>query len=304
MSISLLPPIRSWLYAPGNDPKLLERVFATEADAVILDLEDAVPLAEKPRARKMVTETLRGHAGVPGPLVWVRINHPETGLAQGDILAAVRDGLDGIRLPKTEDTETVRRVSGWIAEAEAQAGLPGGSIALVCSLETARGVWNALEIAQADPRLLAMSFGGVDFARDLGIDTAGDGSETLYARSRLVLASRVAGIRPPVESVYPRLQDEAGLEASTRQARALGYFGRAAIHPKQLACINRVFTPAAEEVERARTIVSTATSAEASGSGAVQLADGTFIDAPVVQRAEALLRLAEVLAARRPTRSS
>src|SRR5579871_5662992 len=117
-----LPPIRSWLYAPGNNAKLLERVFTAGADAVILDLEDAVPPGEKLHARAMVAETVRAHAGVSGPALFVRINHPDTGLAQADVEAVLAPGLDGLRVPKVESPETVRQVEQWSA----------GEVPLVC----------------------------------------------------------------------------------------------------------------------------------------------------------------------------
>ena len=290
-----LPPIRSWLYAPGNNPKLLERVFTAGADAVILDLEDAVPSGEKARAREMVADTVRARAGRDGPVVFVRINHPDSGLAEDDVAAVVGPGLDGLRVPKVEVAVTARRVTEWVMRAEAGQDLPANRLALVCGIETAHGVWNVLEVAGASSRVKALSFGAVDFVRDVGGLPTDDGLEMLYARSRLVLASRVAGIRPPVESVYPRIQDDAGLERSTRQARALGYFGRSAIHPRQVPIVNAVFTPSREEVDQAREIVVAAAGAEATGSGAIQLPSGDFVDLPVVQRAEALLRLAEAL---------
>ena len=294
-AVSLPPPIRSWLYAPGNNAKLLDRVFTAGADAVILDLEDAVPPGAKAEARAMVAEAVQAHAGLPGPYLSVRVNHPETGHAQDDVRAVVAPGLAGLRLPKVEDTATVRLVVGWIAEAEAAAGLAAGSIALVCSLETARGVWNALDIAQADPRVKALTFGAVDFVRDLHLILGPDATETLYARSRLVLASRVAGIRPPLDSVYPHLLDDEGLERSTRQGRALGFFGRSALHPRQVPIINAVYTPTADEIAAAQAIVAAAAAAAATGTGALRLPNGEFVDIPVVRYAEDTLRLAAAL---------
>jgi citrate lyase subunit beta/citryl-CoA lyase len=288
--------VRSWLYAPGNNPKLLERVFTAGADAVILDLEDAVPPAEKVRARALVTDAVRGREGADGPLVTVRVNHPDTGLTEDEVRAVVLPGLDGLRLPKVEDPATVQQVSLWVAEAELAQGLPVGGIPLVCSLETARGVWNALEIAQADSRLFALTFGAVDFVRDLNLISGPEELETLYARSRLVLAARVAGVRAPIDSVYARLQDDEGLERSTRQGRALGFFGRSAIHPRQVPIINAVYTPSEAEIAAAREIVEAAAAAEGAGTGAVQLPGGDFVDLPVVRRAEELLRLADALA--------
>jgi citrate lyase subunit beta / citryl-CoA lyase len=291
------PPIRSWLYAPGNNPRLLDKVFGAGSDAVVLDLEDAVPPGEKARARGLVADAVRGRHDQPGPGVFVRINHPDSGLAEADVAAVVQPGLDGLRVPKVEDAEAVHRVEGWLAAAERRAGLPARSVALVCNVESAAGVWRALEIARASPRVLTLAFGAADFARDVAARVGPDGLETLYARSRLVLAARAAGVRPPVDSVYTRLDDEEGLERTTRQGRDLGFFGRSAIHPRQIATINRIYTPSEEEVGRAREVVAAAASAEAAGSGALRLASGEFVDVAIVRRAAAVLRLAEALGA-------
>ena len=290
------PPIRSWLYAPGNNPKLLDRVFSAGADAVILDLEDAVPPAEKVRARELVAVAVRARHGRSGPSVFVRINHPDSGPAEEDVAAVVGPGLDGLRVPKVEDARTVERVDAWVAEGERRAGRPVGELGLVCNIESAAGVWRAAEIASVRPRVRALGFGVADFARDVNALVGPDGLETLYARSRLVIASRVAGIGPPVDSVHTQLQDDEGLERTTRQGRALGFFGRSAIHPRQVGIINAVYTPTDEEVERARVVVRAAATAEATGSGALQLPDGQFVDIPIVRRAEETLRLAEALA--------
>jgi citrate lyase subunit beta/citryl-CoA lyase len=291
----VIPPLRSWLYAPGNQPRLLDKVFDAGADAVVLDLEDAVPLAEKERARQLVAEVVRSRRGRPRPVVFVRINHPLSGLADADVAAVVEPGLAGLRLPKTERVEDVAAVARLVADAEHRKELPNDTIAFVCNLESAAGVVRAAQIAAASQRVYALAFGAVDFARDVGATVGPEGLETLHARSQLVLASRVAGIRPPVESVYPRLQDEEGLERATRQSRALGFFGRAAIHPRQVPIINAVFTPSHEEVERAREIVAAATQAEASGVGALKLPNGDFVDVAVVRRAEDVLALAASL---------
>ena len=292
-----LPPVRSWLYAPGNNPRLLDKVFGAGSDAVILDLEDAVPPTEKERARGLVAETLAGRPNQPGPVVFVRINHPDGPLAEADIAAVVQPGLAGLRLPKVESPESVRRVERLVAAAERHAGLPPGSVVLVCNIESAAGVWWAADIARSSPRVLALAFGAADFVRDVGATVGGAGLETLYARSRLVLAARVAGVRPPVDSVYTRLDDEDGLERTTRQGRDLGFFGRSAIHPRQIPVINRAYTPGDEEVSRAREVVTAARSAEATGSGALRMPNGEFVDVAIVRRAEAVLQLAEALGA-------
>lgn len=289
-------PIRSWLYAPGNNARLLSRVFDAGADAVILDLEDAVPAAEKITARAMVAQAIDAHVSHSSPAVWVRINHPAGTLAAADVEAVVRPGLDGVRVPKIESADEVIAVAGWLDAAERRAGFTPGQLNLVCGIESALGVHRALEIAAASPRVLGLAFGGVDFSRDVAADDGSDGVSTLYARSALVIASRVAGIGQPIDGVYRELQNEVGLEHSTRQGKRLGFFGRSAIHPRQLATIHAVYTPTPDEVARARDVIASARSAESTGSGALQLSTGEFVDAPVVRRAEAVLQLAEDLA--------
>jgi len=294
----MLPPIRSWLYAPGNNAKLLARAPQTEADAVIFDLEDSVPRGEKERARAMVAEAIAGSLSGGYPFLFVRVNHPETGLTQAEVQAVVRPGLAGLRVPKMESARSVQLVAEWVAEAEAAAGLAAGSVALVLGIESAVGLWRAVEIAEADPRVHALAFGAVDFAKDVDArPESSDGRELLYAKSRLVVASRVAGVRAPVDSVYPKLDDDDGLERETRAGRALGFYGKSAIHPRQLATINRVYTPSDAELALANEIVEAAEQAEDLGIGALRLPNGEFVDVPIVERARALLDLAARLAA-------
>lgn len=288
-----IPPVRVWLYAPGNNAKLLNRVFTAGADGVILDLEDAVPRSEKARAREMVSDTLGQRQGQPGPAISVRVNHPETGLTAEDVAAVVQPGLDVLRLPKMEHPQTVREIDRLVAEAEQSAGLPAGQIAFICSIETAVGIWNVLDVARSSARIISLSFGEVDFLRDIHSAGTPDRRETLYARSRIVLASRVAGLQPPGDSVFPHLNDEEALARTTREAKAMGFFGRSAIHPRQLDVIRQVFTPSEEELGWARSVLEAAEQAEARGSGAIQLPSGEFVDAPVAQRARHILELAD-----------
>jgi citrate lyase subunit beta/citryl-CoA lyase len=283
--MTALRPIRSWLYAPGNNPKLLDRVFTAGADAVILDLEDAVPPAEKRRAREMVADAVRGRVARNGPAVFVRVNHPDTGLAEDDVKAVLSPGLDGLRVPKVESADTVRMITSWT----------GGGVPLVCNIESALGVLSAREIASSSSDVLTLAFGSADFLRDINGFATTDALETLYARSQLVLACRAAGVRAPVDGVYSRLDDDAGLEHTTQQSRSLGFFGRSALHPRQVPIINAVFTPSEAEVAHAREVVAASDTAEASGSGALRLPNGDFVDVAFVRRAQAVLQLEEAL---------
>jgi citrate lyase subunit beta/citryl-CoA lyase len=259
---------RSYLFAPGHSEKLLSKVFDAGADAVMLDLEDAVPPDAKEHARALVADVLVDRSA------WVRINPVGTDVAAAD-LDAVAGLVAGIRIPKVESGADVR----WVRDR-------APDTPLICAIESARGILAAQEIASV-PGVRHLSLGGVDLRRDL---SAGDGNlHTLYARSHLVVVSRAAGLGAPIDSVYPRLNDDAGLHAQAEFARSLGFFGKSAIHPRQLATLHEVFTPSSEELEWARAVLD---AFEASGGDAVKLPDGEFVDLPVAERAQRVLELA------------
>ena len=270
---------RSYLFAPGHSEKLLTRVFEAGADAVMLDLEDAVPPKAKDTARTMVSKSLADRPA------WVRINAVGTPWCESD-LEAVGELAFGIRIPKTEsaaDVEWVRRRA------------PGKP--LICAIESARGVLAAQEIA-AVPGVRHLAMGGVDLQRDLN---AGNGNtQTLYVRSHLVIASRAAGIGPPIDSVYPNLDDADGLLDQALFARSLGFFGKSAIHPGQLAAIHEAFTPSAQDIAWAREVLA---AFDASGGEAARLSTGEFIDLPVAQRARDLLKIGDSVRRRTSTTS-
>jgi len=261
---------RSYLFAPGHNAKLLDRVFQAGADAVMLDLEDEVPPQAKATARAMVAEVLLDRPA------WVRVNAAGTDWAEAD-LAAIDGRAVGIRIPKVESAGDVQ----WVA-----ARAPG--MPIICAIESARGVLAAQEIA-AVPGVRFLAIGGVDLQRDL--NTTGGNLQTLYARSHLVLASRAAGIEPPIDSVFPLLQDDDGLREQAQFARSLGFFGKSAIHPRQLRTLHQVFTPTEIEIAWAREVVA---GFDAADGGGFALPTGEFVDLPVADRARRLLEIARV----------
>ncbi|MCQ4118767.1 HpcH/HpaI aldolase/citrate lyase family protein [Rhodococcus tibetensis] len=262
---------RSYLFAPGHNEKLLGKVFEAGADAVILDLEDAVPPERKSAARRMVAEVLATHPS------WVRINAARTPDAAAD-LDAIAGLAHGIRIPKVESVEDVR----WVTERA-----PGTP--LICAIESARGVVNALTIA-AEPGVEHLALGGVDLQKDLG---TGSGDAPLhYVRSQLVVACRAAGIAPPIDSVYPHLDDTDGLRRQAAASRELGFFGKSAIHPSQLPIIHTAFSPRADELQWAQDVVEAFDSAH---GAALRLPGGEFVDLPVAERARRILQLSESL---------
>jgi citrate lyase subunit beta / citryl-CoA lyase len=260
---------RSYLFAPGHNEKLVGKVFGAGADAVILDLEDAVPPEHKVAARQNIADALASHPA------WVRINAAQTPLAAAD-LDAVAELAYGIRIPKVETVEDVH----WVAERA-----PGKP--LLCAIESARGVANALAIA-TEPAVKHLALGGIDLQRDLGV---GDGDGPLqYVRSHLVVSSRAAGIEPPIDSVYPHLQDPDGLRRQCATSRSLGFFGKSAIHPAQLPIIHAAFSPTDDELQWARDVLD---AFDAANGAALRMPGGQFVDLPVAARARQLLRLAE-----------
>jgi citrate lyase subunit beta / citryl-CoA lyase len=272
-------PIRSYLYVPGSDARRIEKALASDADAVILDLEDSVVPNRKDEAREMVASSLRSEHEKP---VFVRINAPGSTLAEEDIEAVAGPNLAGLRLPKTESAEAVRRVAERIEDLGCEAGIQ-------CLIESALGLEFAFEIARAHERVVGISIGEADLAADLGVS---DEAGLLYARSRVVVASRAAGLPGPAQSVYTNVRDTDGLKRSTEEGKRDGFLGRSAIHPNQIPVINEVFTPAEKEVSEAEDLLDRLETSAEAGTGAFILEDGRFVDKAVVESARLTLALA------------
>jgi citrate lyase beta subunit len=266
-----LATARSLLFAPGNDERKLEKALAVGADAVVADLEDAVPAGEKEVARTVARRVLGGAA--TGSLVAVRVNAAGTEHWGADLQAVADLELDALVLPKA------------IPDAVGALGPDGPPV--IAIVETALGVRHAYETARM-PRVAALVLGAVDLGLELGLEPRADGQEVLYARSRLVLDSAAAGRRSPFDLVHVDTRDDEGLEAEARLARSLGFRGKACIHPAQVAIVNRVFSPTGEERERARRVVEAYERGLADGRGVVAL-DGEMIDLPFVERARRIL---------------
>ena len=258
---------RSFLFVPGDRPERFQKAWDSGADAVILDLEDGVPPDRKPFAREAVAGWLS-----PDRPVFVRVNGARTEWFPEDVRAVAHPGLRGIVLPKAETADQVAKVARMI---------PEGTCVLPL-VETAAGVLNARELAGA-PRVERLVFGSIDLQLDTGIQ--GEGEELLYARSRLVLISRVAGILPPVDGVTTVIDDPGPLASDVDRARRLGFGGKLCIHPKQVAPVNRGFMPSEREISWARKVVEAVRTA---GLGPIRV-DGEMVDLPVVERAKAIL---------------
>jgi citrate lyase subunit beta / citryl-CoA lyase len=279
------PPLRSFLFAPGNHARRVANAVSLDADAVILDLEDAVATAEKPTARGAVVVALT----LPRQsLLYVRVNAADTEFCYGDLVAVVRPGLDGIILPKVESATALATINWLLAQLEREQGLVPGAIDLIPIIETAGGLTNLDMILAAGTRVRHVAFGAGDFTLDVNMAWSRTEAELAFARARIATASRAAGIQAPLDTVWVDLADEEGLEISARAALGFGFQGKMCIHPKQLAPVNRVFTPGETEVAYAERVVAAFAEAEAAGNAAIQL-DGKFIDYPILYRAQRVL---------------
>ncbi|WP_243789516.1 CoA ester lyase [Saccharopolyspora gloriosae] len=270
--MSALGWARSWLYVPAHREDLVAKALGGVADAVVLDLEDAVPPAEKERAR----EAAAAWAARSGR-IWVRINGARTPWADDDAAALAGTGIAGLRVPKAEDPAAV----AGLAE---RTGLP-----LHLLVESALGLRRAFDLAESHPLVAGISPGETDLAADLRVR---DRTELGWARARIVTANRAAGLPSPVASVWTDLSDTAGLAADSAALRDAGFFGRSVIHPRQLDPVHEAFTPDPGEVERARTLLA---SVDTAGDAAWVDAAGRFVDPAVVAGARWIVELADAL---------
>ncbi|MBB1603771.1 CoA ester lyase [Variovorax sp. UMC13] len=267
----------SYLFVPGNRPERFDKAMASGADAVVLDLEDAVPDADKPTARASVAQWLRARrAGAAvGTSIVVRLNAYDTPWHAADVQACAM-GAPALMLPKAEQPAHLTALG---------LALPG--CALLPLIESANGIAASLAIARA-PGVQRLVFGSIDFQLDLGID--GEDEELLFFRSQLVLHSRLAGIASPVDGVSTALDDAARVYAESSRSRRLGFGAKLCIHPRQVAAVHAAFAPTTAQIDSARR---TLAAAAAAGGAAVAL-DGAMVDRPVILRAEALLARARL----------
>jgi len=282
---------RSMLYIPGNNAAMIQQGGVYGADCVLLDLEDSISPAEKDSARILLKHTIPA-VDFYGAGVVVRINHQDTPFGYADLREIVPIQPDGLRLPKIESAQQVLDVIRLIEEIEDTHHLPHDRLTVEAMIETAVGVENALEIANASPRISAIAIGGQDLAADMGI-TLDDGIRSLdYASQRIVMAAKAAHI-DVMDTVFVDIDDEESLRAAALHAKQIGFTGKAAINPRQIDVINEVFTPTDKEIADAIDIVAAYNRYMAVGIGVFAL-HGKMVDAPVVTRAQRILDLADI----------
>ena len=286
---------RSTLILPVNVPRFIEKAHLRGADAIMLDLEDAVPAQEKGPARRLVREAIPQVAR-GGAEVFVRVNH-EAELLADDVEASVHPGLDGICFPKAESAEQVQRLDAQILGLERRRGLPLGRIEVYPLIESPRGLLNLEGIATASPRVKSITLGPEDYCLTLGVEPSADGVELLYGVSKVVTVCMAYGLTPlGLLGSIAGFRDLEAFEQSAARARRLGCVGASCIHPDQVDVLHRVFSPAPAALARARAATAAFEAGLKRGTASVNL-DGAMVDIPVYRRATHLLERAAAIAA-------
>ena len=279
---------RSWLFVPGNQEKHLSKVKDLKADAIIYDLEDAVPDKNKSAARIKVKETIKNTSE---QINYVRVNDLNTPYFMDDLNGIIVENLSGIVIPKVDHREDIIIADYFLGQLEEKYNFQKNTFSIIPLIETALGIQNIQEIASASERIMCLCFGGEDFMLDLNVNSNGQQLELLYARSKMVIASRAAGIEAPIDTVYTNFRDDKGLKTAAQSGKQFGFQGKLIIHPQQIDIVNAVFSPTAVEIEEAEKIVELYQQSLERGEGAVQLA-GKMIDVPVAERARKILSYA------------
>lgn len=295
-----MKPLRAALFAPGSKDRVMSKALESGADAVILDLEDSVAIAAKPEARKLVSVQIDAVAalrasGKSTAGVFVRTNSPATGMLEEDLSAVVRPGLDAIFLPKGETVDEVRACAALLDKFEAAKGMKAGTVEVCLMIESALGVHNCYDLIKASPRVTATCIGSArdgDLQTDLGCAWSIEGTELLYAKSKVLCDTRAAGAYP-LDGVYSDINDDAGLMRDSLQSAKLGFLGRTPIHPKQIDVIRKAYAVPQTEVDWYTRVVKEFEAAEKTGVAAIAV-EGKLIDYAMYARAKRVLELAKL----------
>ncbi|MEE9520736.1 MAG: CoA ester lyase [Dehalococcoidales bacterium] len=284
------------LFVPGNSMRMIAKAATLPADAIILDLEDAVPLPDKATARIMIRDSIKD-VKLGGSYVFVRVNALTTNLTAEDLKFVAVEGLDGLMLAKSETKSDIVELDSMLEETEKGGGLEPRSLKVVPLIESAKGVINAYEIASASERIIAVAFGAGDYYRDLGrgASFSPEQTELLYARSRIVNCSVAAGVQAIDTVFFGLLTDREGFMKEMMLALQLGFKGKLLIHPTQIEPVNKAFSPLPDEAEYARRVVEAFEEAQARGLGAISF-EGKMIDYMNYKQAKDLVRLVEFIA--------
>jgi citrate lyase subunit beta/citryl-CoA lyase len=276
---------RSMLFIPGSSAAMLSTAFIYKPDSIMFDLEDAVALKEKDSARLLVFHALQ-HPMYNDIETVVRINPLNTPFGLKDLEAAVRAGVDVIRLPKTDSPEDIYQLEREIVRIEENCGRPVGSTKVMAAIESAVGVINAVAIAKSSDRLMGIALAAFDYVMDMQTER-GDGTELFYARCAVLHAARGAGI-DAFDVVYADVNDEAGFLKEVDLIRRMGFNGKSLINPRQIEILHNAYAPTQEEVDYAQRVIAAAEEGERNGLGVISL-NGKMIDAPIINHARVVI---------------
>jgi citrate lyase subunit beta/citryl-CoA lyase len=291
--------VRTALFAPGSKERVMAKALESGANAVILDLEDSVPNLAKAEARALVAKAIDGAAALPAalrPVITVRTNAVATGLLADDLAATVRPGLDAIFLPKVETVDEMTGTAALLDRLEAEKGMAAGAVSIIPMFESALGVMRCYTLARATPRVSATCIGSArdgDLQTDLGCGWSIEGTELFYARSKILLESRAAGVYA-LDGVFSDLNDEAGFIQDCALSARLGYIGRTVIHPKQIAPARQAYAVSEADAAYYRRVVSEFEAVEKTGASAAITVDGRLVDYAMYQRAKRVLEWARL----------
>lgn len=270
--------IKSYLFVPGNRPDRIHKALASSANAVIIDLEDAIAIREKGNVREVVKEFLLSYDFTNSKKLCVRINDISSPSYEEDVRMVAEFPDICIMLPKTNSPSDIKKLEELTSPKQY----------ILPLIETAKGVLNAYDIASCSDRVAVLAFGAVDYCLDINISISAHGHELIYPRSALVLASRAAELEPPIDTVYVDISNVEGLTDEIERAKSLGMFSKMCIHPLQLNLVNKLFSPTDTEITWAKNVVESFEDALANGLSAIKI-ENKMIDLPVYKQALAML---------------
>ncbi len=286
-----MPPRRALLFIPGDDRRKIEKGITLQPDCIIMDLEDGAAESRKATARSTIRAAL-SELDFGRSEKWVRVNAVDTAYISDDLSVLSGIAVTGIVIPKVDSAEQIKLVSDWLEMHETPEQKQAGGIKLIAIIESAMGVVNLREIAGSDPRLIALCFGAEDLAGDIGAIRTPDIHESAYARGAVVIHAKAYGLQA-IDTPFITLDDEVALTREAYAALEMGYTGKLAIHPKQIAPITTVFTPDETEIQAALGLIAAFEAQQNAGAGAFQI-DGKMVDMPMMRAAKALLERAKM----------
>jgi citrate lyase subunit beta/citryl-CoA lyase len=288
--------IRTALFVPGDRPERVDKALKCRADAVIIDLEDAVAVSKKSEARDNTKQKIQKYGDEC--FIIVRVNSKVSGLLEKDLNYVVTQGLSAVMLPKVENKADIELIDKLLCDQEKNNNIDEGKTALFPLIESAKGIQNISDIlspCNGSDRIFTVAFGAADYTLDMAIEITSDGTELIFPRSKIAVACVSAGIKPPLDTPFMiDIKNVNMLKDDARKAKQLGFGGKLCIHPVQILPCNEIFSPRKEEIEYAKKVVQAFQNAENQGTAAVQL-DGKFIDYPVFKKSLTIVNIAKKL---------